>query len=108
MTENTENTLDPTLSHTRGEPAPPLLTDTIGANLAATTERFGDRDALADVEQGRRWTYAELLADVRRLATGLHGLGLRTGDRVGIWAPNRWEWVLLQYARRCSRRSGSR
>lgn len=97
-TENTENTLDPTLSHTRGEPAPPLLTDTIGANLAATTERFGDRDALVDVEQGRRWTYEELLADVRRLATGLHGLGLRTGDRVGIWAPNRWEWVLLQYA----------
>ncbi len=88
----------PDLSHTRGESDTPLLTSTICDDLADTVERFGDRDALVDVQAGRRWTYTEFLADVRRLASGLHRLGLRTGDRVGVWSPNRWEWVLLQYA----------
>lgn len=90
--------LDPALSHTRGSTDIPLLTETIADNLAATVERFGDRDALVDVPTGRRWTYTEFLADVRRLASGLHRLGIRKGDRVGIWSPNRWEWVLVQYA----------
>ena len=90
--------LDPALSHTRGESDVPLLTQTIPDNLAATVERFGDRDALVDVPAGRRWTYTEFLADVRRLASGLHRLGIRSGDRVGIWSPNRWEWVMVQYA----------
>ena len=90
--------LDPSLSHTRGETDVPLLTQTIPDNLAETVEKFGDRDALVDVPAGRRWTYAEFLADVRRLASGLHRLGIRAGDRVGIWSPNRWEWVMIQYA----------
>ena len=90
--------LDPALSHTRGETDVPLLTQTIPENLAATVEEFGDRDALVDVQAGRRWTYSEFLADVRRLASGLHRLGIRAGDRVGIWSPNRWEWVMVQYA----------
>ena len=90
--------LDPALSHTRGETDVPLLTQTIPENLAATVEKFGDRDALVDVQAGRRWTYDEFLADVRRLASGLHRLGIGSGDRVGIWSPNRWEWVLVQYA----------
>ena len=90
--------LDPALSHTRGESDVPLLTQTIPDNLAATVERFGDRDALVDVHAGRRWTYTEFLADVRRLASGLYRLGIRPGDRVGIWSPNRWEWVMTQYA----------
>ncbi|WP_241523346.1 AMP-binding protein [Mycobacterium sp. IEC1808] len=71
---------------------------TIGANLAATAAEHPQRDALVDVAAGQRWSYAELLASVRRLATGLVGAGIRRGDRVGIWAPNRWEWVLVQYA----------
>ena len=50
------------------------------------------------MQAGRRWTYSEFLADVRRLASGLHRLGIRAGDRVGIWSPNRWEWVMVQYA----------
>ncbi|MDO8393911.1 MAG: AMP-binding protein [Dietzia sp.] len=90
--------LDPALSHTRGDADVPLLTQTIADNLAATVERFGDRDALVDVQAGRRWTYTEFHADVRRLASGLLRLGIRTGDRVGIWSPNRWEWVMIQYA----------
>ncbi|KLO25613.1 AMP-binding protein [Mycolicibacter heraklionensis] len=86
------------LSYARGGSHPALLETTIGANLAATADAFPDRDALVDVPSGRRWTYAELSADVRRLATGLLEADISTGDRVGIWAPNCAEWVLTQYA----------
>jgi fatty-acyl-CoA synthase len=85
-------------SYERGPSEPPLLETTIGANLADTAARYARRDALVDVAAGRRWSYAELLACVRRLATGLVRAGIGVGDRVGIWAPNRWEWVLVQYA----------
>lgn len=88
----------PMLSYDQGPCAPALLETTIGANLADTAFRCGRRDALIDVHSGRRWTYDEFLADVRQLATGLVHAGINVGDRVGIWAPNRWEWVLVQYA----------
>ncbi|VXC07057.1 AMP-binding protein [Citricoccus sp. K5] len=87
-----------TLSHDRGETTTPLLEETIGANLAGTVAAFGEREALVDVPSGRRWTYAEFAADVDRLATGLLGMGIETGDRVGIWAPNLPEWTLTQFA----------
>lgn len=86
------------LSHDAGSVEVPLLETTIGESLRRTADRFPDRDALVDVAAGRRWTYAQFRADVRRLATGLHRAGVRTGDRVGIWSPNRWEWSLTQYA----------
>jgi fatty-acyl-CoA synthase len=86
------------LSHAHGATGTPLLTDTIGADLARTTAAFGDREALVDVPSGRRWTYRQLLAEVDVVARGLLALGVRTGDRVGIWSPNCPEWVLLQYA----------
>ncbi|GAB2694570.1 AMP-binding protein [Kitasatospora kifunensis] len=89
---------DAHLSHTRGVTDPPLLTETIGANLARTVAAFGEREALVDVPAGRRWTYRELAADVAVVALGLLARGVRPGDRVGIWSPNRAEWVLLQYA----------
>ncbi|WP_323181797.1 AMP-binding protein [Streptomyces sp. NBC_01408] len=76
----------------------PLLGDTIGENLDRTVRRFPRRDALIDRAAGRRWTYAELAADVDALALGLLDLGIAKGDRVGIWAPNRAEWTLVQYA----------
>ncbi|WP_330261206.1 AMP-binding protein [Streptomyces sp. NBC_00539] len=76
----------------------PLLGDTIGENLDRTARRFPERDALVDMATGRRWTYAELAADVDALALGLLDLGITKGDRVGIWAPNRPEWTLVQYA----------
>jgi fatty-acyl-CoA synthase len=75
-----------------------LLETTIGANFAETAAEYADRDALVDVRAGRRWSYSELLSAVRRLATGMVRAGIGAGDRVGIWAPNRWEWVLVQYA----------
>jgi fatty-acyl-CoA synthase len=98
MTDAPLETLDPTLSHTRGESEPPLIEQTIGDNFDDTVRRFGDREALVDVAQGRRWTYAELRADVDRLARALLAVGVRTGDRVGIWAPNCSEWTLVQFA----------
>ncbi|MEU3726332.1 AMP-binding protein [Streptomyces sp. NPDC031705] len=81
-----------------GSSGVPLLDETIGDNLDRTVRRFPGRDALVDVAAGRRWTYAELAADVDTLALGLLDLGIARGDRVGIWAPNRAEWTLVQYA----------
>ncbi|WP_347352419.1 AMP-binding protein [Intrasporangium sp.] len=87
-----------TLSHTVGETEPPLIEQTIGDNFDATVARFPDREALVDVAQGKRWTYTQLQADVDRLARALLAVGVATGDRVGIWAPNCSEWTLTQYA----------
>ena len=86
------------LSYSSGESATPLLGDTIGGNFDVTVRAFGDREALVDRPTGRRWTYAELAADVDALALGLLAMGIAKGDRVGIWAPNCAEWTLTQYA----------
>src|SRR3954453_19966044 len=85
-------------SHALGEIEPPLLEDTIGANLDAAVTAYGDREALVECATGRRWTYAELGADVDALSVGLVRAGIGKGDRVGIWAPNCAEWTLTQYA----------
>ncbi|GAB3691553.1 AMP-binding protein [Angustibacter aerolatus] len=85
-------------SYTSGVSDVPLLGDTIGANLERTVRRWGDREALVDVPTHRRWTYSELDVEVDELALGLLELGVAKGDRVGVWAPNCAEWVLLQYA----------
>ncbi|WP_328690938.1 AMP-binding protein [Streptomyces caniferus] len=86
------------LSYTSGAADQPLLGHTIGTDLARTIARFGDREALVEVASGRRWTYTELGRAVDEVALGLLAKGVRTGDRVGIWAPNCAEWVLVQYA----------
>jgi fatty-acyl-CoA synthase len=88
----------PEPSYASGRVDIPLLEATIGDTLGATARRHHDREALVDVATGRRWSYAELLLDVERLARGLVASGLRTGDRVAIWAPNCAEWVLVQLA----------
>ena len=87
-----------TLSYAHGTSETPLLGETIGANLQAAARRFPDAEALVSCEQGLRFTYAEFDAAVDRLAAGLLAAGLRRGDRVGVWSPNRAEWVLVQYA----------
>ncbi|MGA8045132.1 MAG: AMP-binding protein [Dermatophilaceae bacterium] len=90
--------LDPALSHTRGETEPSLLDQTIPDNLDATVARHGERLALVDREQGIRWTYRQFADQVDRLARGLVAAGIEKGQRVGIWAPNRAEWTVVQYA----------
>ena len=87
-----------TLSHTVGETEPPLLEQTIPDNLDATVARFGQREALVDVQGGIRWTYAEFASQVDRLARALLAVGAAKGDRVGVWAPNCAEWTVVQYA----------
>ncbi|MFJ2739780.1 AMP-binding protein [Streptomyces sp. NPDC087440] len=86
------------LSHVYGDTDVPLLGDTIGGSLLRAVAGFPEREALVDVPSGRRWTYAQLGADVDALARGLLARGVAKGDRVGIWAVNCPEWVLVQYA----------
>ncbi len=86
------------LSHVQGPTDVPLSTATIAALLADTVSRWPDRPAVVFREQGVRWTWAQFQAEVDRLAAGLAALGLQRGDRVGIWAPNRAEWLTTQFA----------
>ncbi|MGA2116648.1 MAG: AMP-binding protein [Bryobacteraceae bacterium] len=85
------------LSYLRG-PAVPLLNLTLSQALAETAGKFPDRDALVVCHEQVRLSWSELDREVTRVARGLAGLGLRPGDRAGIWASNCVEWVLLQYA----------
>jgi fatty-acyl-CoA synthase len=87
-----------TLSYASGISGTPLLGDTIGANLDRTVAAFGERDALVESASGRRWTYEQFADDVEAVALGLRDLGVVKGDRVGIWAPNCAEWMIVQYA----------
>src|SRR5438270_6412686 len=86
------------LSYAHGASPEPLLGETIGRNLERTIARVPDADALVSCQQGLRYTYAEFGQAVDRLAGGLLANGLRQGDRVGVWGPNRAEWTLVQYA----------
>nr|WP_322624062.1 AMP-binding protein [uncultured Flavobacterium sp.] len=86
------------LSYTSGASEKPLLGQPIGQNLADTVKRFPDNDALVCVAQNYRATYREFYNQTTIIAKALLSKGLQKGDRVGIWSPNRAEWVLLQYA----------
>ena len=86
------------LSYSNGASSNPLLGETIGDNLRRIAVTYPTREALVDVPTGRRWTYAQLDADTDTVGVGLLALGINAGDRVGIWAPNCAEWIVLQYA----------
>jgi fatty-acyl-CoA synthase len=86
------------LSYAHGASATPLLGETIGENLRRTTERFGDREALVVRSQGYRATYRALWDATTRAAGALRATGIARGERVAIWSPNRFEWVVLQFA----------
>ena len=87
-------------SHVQGSTAAdvPLSDATIPAMLAETVSTFADRPAVVFCEQGIRWTWAQFDEEVSRLATGLSAIGLQHGDRLGIWSPNRAEWLVTQFA----------
>jgi len=85
-------------SYSRGRTEVPLIEQTIGDFFSDMAQRQGGRDALISRHQGLRYTYAELHAAARQLASALLGLGLEKGDRVGIWSHNNAEWVLMQLA----------
>ena len=85
-------------SYVRGNSSPPLIGKTIGALLDEVSAADGAREALVVAHQKIRWTYAELKARCDAFAAGLLSLGLKPGDRVGIWAPNCAEWAIAQFA----------
>jgi fatty-acyl-CoA synthase len=88
------------LSYSKG-PNSPLLDRTIGEQLQFTAERWPNRMALVSRFQGKRLTWAELLEISDGVAHGLAKLGLKPGDRVGVWAMNCWEWLVVHMA--CAR-----
>ena len=87
-----------TRSYVHGASDTTLIGETIGAYFDNAVARWRDRNALVVRHQDVRWTWGELKARVDDLAAGLIGLGLEPGDRVGIWSPNRMEWVVTQFA----------
>ena len=85
-------------SYVHGNTGAPLIGVTIGDYLKNLVATDGSLEALIVPEQGVRWTYAELLERSDAFAAGLLSLGLKPGDRVGIWAPNCAEWTIAQFA----------
>ncbi|RDK05356.1 AMP-binding protein [Cupriavidus lacunae] len=86
------------LSHVRGDTTIPLSEQTVSMLLAQTVAAFPEREAVIFREQGVRWSWREFAEAVDRLAAGLHALGLVKGDRIGIWSPNRAEWLVTMFA----------
>lgn len=76
----------------------PLINETIGARLKRTVSDFGSSLALVSAHQQAQLTYNELYDMVVQASQGLLSIGLQPGDRVGIWASNRYEWTVMQYA----------
>lgn len=87
-----------TLSYVHGASEKHLLGETIGENLKRMVENYANNEALVSVHQNYRATYQEFYDQTTILAKALLANGIRNGDRVGIWAPNCYEWTLLQFA----------
>jgi fatty-acyl-CoA synthase len=85
-------------SYVHGAADEPLLGETIGQALDRAAAAWADRTALISRAQGIRWTWRELRGRADAFAAGLLALGLRRGDRIGIWSLNRAEWALTQFA----------
>ncbi|MGE5336374.1 MAG: AMP-binding protein [Gemmatimonadota bacterium] len=86
------------MSLVRGPTDVPLSDQTVHQVLAAAASHWPQRDAAVFLEQGVRWTWSQLAQEVERAAAGFWRLGVRKGDRVGIWSPNRSEWLVTQFA----------
>jgi fatty-acyl-CoA synthase len=90
--------MDLDLSFVRGADSPPLLETTLGRALEAAQERWPDREAIVACESGVRLSYAQLNSAADEFGAGLLALGLKPGERIGIWSPNCGEWAITQYA----------
>uniref|UniRef100_A0A8C3LXV5 Medium-chain acyl-CoA ligase ACSF2, mitochondrial n=1 Tax=Chrysolophus pictus TaxID=9089 RepID=A0A8C3LXV5_CHRPC len=87
-----------TESYVQGTLDIPLINKTVGQCLDETAERFPHRDAFVFHRDGVRKTFAQFKGEVDQAAAGLLALGLKKGDRLGMWGPNKYEWVLMQFA----------
>ena len=67
---------------------------TIPRVVRSAAERFGDASAIEDVDADVTLTFTEVAAAARRAAKGFLAIGIEAGDRVAVWAPNIWEWVV--------------
>jgi len=85
-------------SYAHGVSTVPLLGETIGENFSKTCKTFPQRDALICLHQNYRATYAQLWQQVEEVAKALLAINVKKGDRVALWSPNCYEWVLVQYA----------
>ena len=87
-----------TWSYTSGTSDTPLLGMTIGDKFDKTVKKHGDNEALVACHQNLRYTYKELQKEVNRCARSLLAIGLKKGDRIGIWSPNNAQWTITQFA----------
>ncbi|XP_056431362.1 medium-chain acyl-CoA ligase ACSF2, mitochondrial-like [Gadus chalcogrammus] len=87
-----------TSSCVHGTSSTSLVYSTIGQCLQAAARRWPDREAVVFPQEGVRKTFAQFQEDVDKTAAGLFALGLNRGDRLGVWGPNTYEWILYQYA----------
>jgi fatty-acyl-CoA synthase len=85
-------------SYAHGASAVPLIGETLGANFDRMAAAYPQTEAVVAVHQGVRLTYAQMRAATDEFARGLIALGVRHGDRVGIWSTNTLEWVIAQFA----------
>ncbi len=86
------------LSYVHGAVDTPLIGEPIGGNLRKTVERYPEREALVVRSQSFRCSWRELWDRTTQLAKALMAIGVSKGDRVGMWSPNRYEWVVVQFA----------
>jgi fatty-acyl-CoA synthase len=85
-------------SYVHGTSPTPLIGETIGVNLERARLRWPGNEAVVVCHQGVRWTYEDLNREADGLAAGLLALGLEPGERVGVWSPNKAEWIAAQFA----------
>ncbi len=85
------------LSYAKGSTDRPLLDLTIGAMLDQTARLYPDNDALVSIHQGLRYSYRQFQSEVNQCARALLAIGLKKGERIGIWSPNYAEWTILQF-----------
>ncbi len=85
-------------SYTCGAAVKPLIYKTIGNAFEGIVEQYPTNTALVVGHQNIRWDYQTLNKKVDELATGLLAIGIQKGDRVGMWGPNSFEWILTQLA----------
>ncbi|HII98664.1 MAG TPA: AMP-binding protein, partial [Methanoregula sp.] len=85
-------------SYASGTSTFPLMGMTIGEMVDTIAKKYPDTDAVVSMHQDIRWTYREFNERVNEVARGLMGMGVAKGDRVGIWAMNHAEWILVQFA----------
>ncbi|CAI9569682.1 unnamed protein product [Staurois parvus] len=87
-----------TISYVHGNTDIPLISKTMQQCLWDTTQRIPDQEVVVDVQGGKRKTFSQMCKDVETLAAGLLALGLKKGDRLGMWGPNSYEWIVTQFA----------